>query len=440
MLCVSLMSDSQTGWVYKYVGQYKRIALYLVIHFYILIEIVKDQLMDKIRNPFSPGAGTPPPELAGRDNVLEQARVLFGRVRAGRPEKSILMTGLRGVGKTVLLNEMEFMAEDAGYKTILIEAHEEKPLALLLIPHMRRLLFSLDRIKGAGDKVRRGIAVLKSFISGLKLSMGDVEFGLDIEPERGVADNGDLEVDLPNLFMALGEAARERNSCIAILIDEIQYLGKAELSALIMAMHKMQQRQLPIVLVGAGLPILPGMAGDSKSYAERLFNFPNLGPLPEEESIKAIREPIEAAGERIDPDALTEISRLTKGYPYFLQEWGYQAWDHAEDSPITRQIIDEASEIVAKRLDENFFRVRFNRLTPKEKVYLRGMAELGEGPYKSGEVAGVLDSDIRKLGPVRASLIKKGMIYSPSHGHMAYTVPLFGEFMRRAMPDEQGSL
>ncbi|MBI9109972.1 ATP-binding protein [Maridesulfovibrio ferrireducens] len=391
--------------------------------------------MDKIKNPFSPGAGTPPPELAGRDAILEQARVLFGRVRAKRPEKSILMTGLRGVGKTVLLNEMEYMAENDGYKTILIEAHEEKPLALLLIPHLRRLLFSLDRMKGAGDKVRRGIAVLKSFISGLRVTMGDVEFGLDIDPEQGSADNGDLEIDLPNLFVAVGEAARERGSCVAILIDEIQYLGKIELSALIMAMHKMQQRQLPIVLVGAGLPILPGLAGDSKSYAERLFNFPDLGPLPEKESAKAIREPIESAGEFIEPDALVEISRLTQGYPYFLQEWGYQAWDHAESSPITKKIIDETSQIVEKRLDENFFRVRFNRLTPKEKTYLRAMAHLGEGPYKTADVASALDTDIRNLGPVRAILIKKGMIYSPSHGQMAFTVPLFDKFMRRAIPE-----
>lgn len=390
--------------------------------------------MDRIRNPFSPGAGSPPPELAGRDGILEQAKVLFGRVRAKRPEKSLLMTGLRGVGKTVLLNEMERLAQAEGYRTILVEAHENKSLAVLLVPHLRRLLFELDRIAGAGNKVRRGIAVLKSFIGSIRVNVGDVEFGLDIEPEQGAADSGDLEVDLPNLFTAVAEAAEERGVAVAILIDEIQYFSSAELSALIMAMHKMQQRQLPLVLVGAGLPILPGLAGESKSYAERLFSFPDIGPLPEPDTDKALRDPIEEAGEAIDADALHEIFRLTKGYPYFLQEWGYQAWNHALASPIGLQIVNETTELVTHRLDENFFRVRFDRLTPREKQYLRAMAELGPGPHRSADIADTLGAKITTLGPVRASLIKKGMVYSPSHGDMAFTVPLFDEFMRRAMP------
>ncbi len=390
--------------------------------------------MDRIRNPFSPGAGSPPPELAGRDGILEQAQVLFGRIRARRPEKSLLMTGLRGVGKTVLLNEMERMAQSEGYRTILVEAHENKSLAVLLVPHLRRLLFDLDRIAGAGNKVRRGIAVLKSFIGGIRVNIGDVEFGLDIEPERGAADSGDLEVDLPNLFTAVAEAAEERGAAVAILIDEIQYFSSSELSALIMAMHKMQQRQLPLVLIGAGLPILPGLAGESKSYAERLFNFPDIGPLPEPDAAKALKDPIEAAGEAIEQDALHEIFRLTKGYPYFLQEWGYQAWNHATASPISLQDVQTTTELVTQRLDENFFRVRFDRLTPREKQYLRTMAELGAGPHRTSDIADTMGVKITTLGPVRASLIKKGMVYSPSHGAMACTVPLFDEFMRRAIP------
>ena len=393
--------------------------------------------MDKIKNPFSPGAGSPPPELAGRDAILEQARVLLGRVRERRPEKCFLMTGLRGVGKTVLLNEMERMAMRDGYRTILIEAHEEKPLALLLIPQLRRLLFDLDRVAGAGDKVRRGIAVLKSFIGAVRVTVGDVEFGLDIDPERGSADSGDLEIDLPNLFMAVAEAAEERHTAVAILIDEIQYLGSPELSALIMAMHKMQQRQLPLVLIGAGLPILPGLAGESKSYAERLFNFPDIGPLSETEAARALCDPIEDAGEAIETTALKEIFRLTQGYPYFLQEWGYQAWNHAESSPITLQVVQETTILVEHRLDENFFRVRFNRLTPREKNYLRAMAELGAGPNRTADIADILNVKITTLGPVRASLIRKGMIYSPAHGDMAFTVPLFDEFMRRTIPEFQ---
>jgi hypothetical protein len=390
--------------------------------------------MDRIKNPFSPGAGSPPPELAGREGVLEQARVLLGRVKIKRPEKSILLTGLRGVGKTVLLIEIERLAQGEGYRTILIEAHEDKRLATLLAPHLRRLLFDLDRIKAAGDKVRRGIGVLKSFIGGIKVSYGDLEFSLDIEPEKGTADSGDLEVDLPNLFVAVAEAAEERQVAVAILIDEIQYFTTAELSALIMAMHRMQQRQLPLVLIGAGLPILPGLAGDSKSYAERLFSFPDIGALSEPDAIKALQDPVKAAGVEFEVAALKEIIRMTKGYPYFIQEWGYQAWNHAPASPITSKVTQEASTVVQERLDQNFFRVRFDRLTPREKDYLRAMAELGAGPYRTGDIADTLGVKITTLGPVRASLIKKGMIYSPEHGDMAFTVPLFDEFMRRAMP------
>ena len=390
--------------------------------------------MDKIKNPFSPGAGSPPPELAGRDAILEQAHVLLGRVRAKRPEKSLLLTGLRGVGKTVLLNEIERMARNDGYRTILVEAHEGKSLAVLLVPHLRRLLFELDRLAGAGNKVKRGLAVLKSFVGAIKVTVGEIDIGIDIEPEQGAADSGDLEVDLPGLFTAVAEAAEERGVAVVILIDEIQYFSSSELSALIMAMHKMQQRQLPLVLVGAGLPILPGLAGESKSYAERLFGFPDVGPLAEPDAARALREPIEAAGESIEADAITKIFELTKGYPYFLQEWGYQAWNHAVSSPITFRDVSGTSGVVVKRLDENFFRVRFDRLTPREKTYLRAMAEIGAGPYRTGDIADILKAKITTLGPVRASLIKKGMVYSPSHGEMAFTVPLFDEFMRRAMP------
>ncbi len=391
--------------------------------------------MDRIANPFSPGAGSPPPELVGREEILEQARVLLGRTRLKRPEKSFLLTGLRGVGKTVLLNEVERLAREVGYRTILIEALEEKPLSILIASQLRRLLFDLDRLAGMGDKVRRGLAALKGFISAIKVKVGDVEFGLDIDPELGVADSGDIEVDLPNLFVAVGEAAEERHAPVAILIDEIQYLRKEELSALIMALHRMQQRQLPMVLIGAGLPILPALAGESKSYAERLFSFPVIGPLSETEAYKALEEPVKKAGVTFERAALAEIFRLTKGYPYFLQEWGYQSWNQAEASPITLQVVTAATETVIRRLDENFFRVRFDRLTPREKQYLRAMTHLGPGAHRSGDIADALGVQISSLGPVRAKLISKGMIYSPSHGSMDFTVPLFDEFMLRAIPE-----
>jgi len=394
--------------------------------------------MDPILNPFSPGAGSPPPELVGRNEILEQARILFGRVALGRPEKSLLLTGLRGVGKTVLLNELERMAIESNYKTIFVEAHEKKSLALLLAPQFRKLLFDLDRIAGAEDKVKRGLAVLKSFANTIKVSVGDIgfEFGLDINPEQGTADSGDLETDLPDLITAVAEAAKDRNTPIAILIDEIQYFNKLELSSLIMTMHKMQQKSLPVVLIGAGLPVLPGLAGDSKSYAERLFSFPDVGALSKADTIKALQDPVKQANVVFEKAALEEIYEVTKGYPYFLQEWGYQAWNKTSASPITLEVIHNSSETATERLDKNFFRVRFDRLTPGERKFLRAMAALGSsGTYRINDVAETLKASISSLGPVRARIIKKGMIYSPAHGDIAFTVPLFSEFIRRAMPN-----
>lgn len=391
--------------------------------------------MDRIKNPFTPGAGSPPPELVGRENVLEQADVLLGRVKQKKAEKSILLTGLRGVGKTVLLNEIERKATAAGYRTIMVEAHENKSLAALLVPPLRQLLFGLDRIAGAGDKAKRALAVLKGFMDGVKVSLGDIEIGLDIEPEKGAADSGDLESDLPGLFLAVAEAAEERSVPVALLIDELQYFNEKELSALIMAMHRMQQKQLPMILIGAGLPILPRLAGESKSYAERLFDFPEIGALQEPDAEKALREPVHAVGVEFEPAALKEIFRVTEGYPYFLQEWGYQSWNLAPTSPITLAGVQEASAVAIQRLDKNFFRVRFDRLTPSEKRFLRAMAGLGVGTHRSGDIADALGVQQNSIGPVRAKLIQKGMIYSPVHGELAFTVPLFDGFMLRAVPE-----
>ncbi len=391
--------------------------------------------MDPINNPFSPGAGSPPPEIIGREDILKQCELLLARTLRGRAEKSMLLTGLRGVGKTVLLNRMHQMCEESGYQTILIEAHEGKPLPDLLAPHLRSLLHRLDRLEGAKDKIRRGLAVLKSFIGSVKVSVDDIPIGLDIEAEKGSADSGDIEIDLPEVFTVLAEAAKDRGCAIAILIDEIQYFSAAELSALIMGMHKMQQRQLPLVLIAAGLPILPRLAGESKSYAERLFSFPPVGALGEEDAAKAIHDPVLAEGAEIDPEAVEKIVTLTQGYPYFLQEWGYQAWNHAPSSPIKIEHIEEATQHTLQRLDENFFRVRFERLTPGEKKFLRAMTEIGKAPYRIADVAEMLGVKVGSLSPRRAKLINKGMIFSPTYGDLDFTVPLFDQFMRRAMPD-----
>lgn len=389
--------------------------------------------MNPILNPFSPGAGTPPPELAGRQHILNKARILFERLKAGRSEKNFLLIGLRGVGKTVLLNEIHRLSEQSGYKSILIEAHERKSLAELLLPPLRQLLFQLDRMENISRKVKRGLHVLKSFINGVKMKIQDVEISLDIDPEIGTADSGDLESDLPALFEAIAEAAQERKIPVAIIIDELQYLSEQEMSALIMAIHRIAQKQLPLALVGAGLPQLVGLTGKSKSYAERLFDFPKIGPLGKTDAIAALKGPAAEQNVEITDNALSEIMIQTEGYPYFLQEWGYQAWNLAEKSPIDLETVKLATTASIQRLDESFFRVRFDRLTPREKEYLYSLAVLGEGAQRSGDIADKLKVSSQSVAPIRNSLIKKGMIYSPAHGDTDFTVPLFGAFMKRVM-------
>jgi hypothetical protein len=391
--------------------------------------------MDQLHNPFSPGAGTPPPELAGRDEILNQALMALARIKKGRAEKSVLLIGLRGVGKTVLLHKISEMATEQGYKAVMIEAHENKSLPALLLPYLRQVLFSLDTGEMVSVKVKRGLRVLKSFIGGLRVKINEIEFGLDIDAERGAADSGDLEADLAEVFIALGEAAQDRNTAVAIIIDELQYLSEDELSSLIMAVHKVSQKSLPLVVIGAGLPQLVGKAGRSKSYAERLFDYPVVGPLKKEDAKKALQEPALSEGVSFTDDALDEIARVTEGYPYFLQEWGYQAWNIAERSPIELDVVKRATAASIARLDQSFFRVRLDRLTPREKDYLRALAELGADPQRSGDIAEQLGVEVNRVAPLRNGLIKKGMIYSPAHGDTAFTVPLFEAFMKRTMPN-----
>lgn len=392
--------------------------------------------MDKIQNPFSPGAGSPPPELVGRQHLLDKAHIMFERLKAGRSEKSFLLIGLRGVGKTVLLSEIGRLAEQSGHKSIFIEADESNSLVALLLPPLRQLLFQLNRTESINRKVKRAFQVFKSFMNGVKMKMNDIEFSfdLDIDPEMGTADSGVLESDLPALFEAIAEAAMERKMIVAIIIDEFQHLSAHEMSALIKAMHRMAQRRLPIALVGAGLPQLVGLMGKSKSYAERLFDFPKMGPLEKSNSIAALRGPAQEQNVSITDDAIEEIMNQTQGYPYFLQEWGYQAWNLAKKSPIDLPTIQLATQESIKRLDEGFFRVRFDRLTPGEKKYLYCLALLGDGTQRSGKIAGKLEASPQSVAPVRNSLIKKGMIYSPAHGDTDFTVPLFAAFMKRVMP------
>lgn len=391
--------------------------------------------MDPVTNPFSPGAGAPPPELVGRQETLERARVLLARVIQGRSAKSLLMTGLRGVGKTVLLNEIKRLAIESGYRTILVETPEQTGLLPHLIPQIRGLLLELDQGTGVNARVRRALGVLKSFASAVRVGYAGFEIALDFEAQPGVADSGDLENDLPSLFVAVAEAAKDRGTGLALLIDELQYISDLELRALTMAMHKLAQDQLPLILVGAGLPTLPALAGRARSYAERLFDYPSIGPLSREEADRAIAAPMDSAGVRIDRAALSEIFEQTHGYPYFLQEWAYQTWNRAAGSPVTIEAVREATPIVTARLDEGFFRVRFDRLTRAERRYLRAMAEVPPEERTTGKVAEILGFKVTSMGPNRANLISKGMVYSPEHGRLDFTVPLFGEFMRRSIPE-----
>lgn len=392
--------------------------------------------MDPVLNPFAPGAGTPPPELAGRDAVREKMRLSIERLRRGRPAKSIMLVGLRGVGKTVLLDQMMRDAEGNGVVTIRIEAPEGKSLPAALVPQLRLGLLKLSRTEQAREVAIRGLRALAGFVGKMKLTYNDIEVGIDYDPEPGLADNGDLEGDLTMLLEQVGRAAKAASTLVAIFIDELQYVPEQQMAALISSLHRCAQLQLPLVVVGAGLPQLRGRMGDAKSYAERLFDFPAIGPLGELDAADAIVKPARDEGVAVDDDAVQLIVNYTKGYPYFLQEWGKHAWDVADASPITRKDVETASTEAVAALDESFFRVRFDRLTPAEKKYLRAMAELGSGPHRSGDIAAQLGRESSSLGPVRGSLIGKGMVWSPTHGDTAFTVPLFDEFMRRIMPGD----
>jgi hypothetical protein len=390
--------------------------------------------LEPFRNPFAPGAGTPPPELAGRNSVLEEMEIALARLRGGFANRSAILVGLRGVGKTVLLNRIREIAEKHGYQTVSVEAQEKKSLPALLVPPLRGTLLALDSAKDRHEKVKRALRVLKSFAGIFKAKFTlneqiDVELGID--PELGIADSGDLEHDVAELLVAVAEAARARDAAVCLLVDELQYLSEKDLGALIMGLHQVAQRMLPLILVGAGLPLILGLAGRSKSYAERLFSFPLIGPLDRNSAISALQVPAEAQHVRFDESALDLILRKTECYPYFVQQWGYEAWNAAPKPLITGKDVDAATAKAIRQLDQGFFRVRFDRLTKREKDYLFAMVQVGGGQQRSGDIAEKLRVKVSSIGPLRSSLIKKGMIYSPAHGDNAFTVPLFDEFLKR---------
>jgi hypothetical protein len=392
--------------------------------------------MDPVINPYAPGAGTPPPELAGRDALRENIRIAVKRMRIGNAAKSLILVGLRGVGKTVLLDQMRKDVEALGALTLRIEAPEDRSLPALLAPQLRTTLLGLSKVDAARDLARKSLRALAGFAKALKLKYGDIEVGVDLEAEAGLADNGDLETDLSVLLQQVGLAAKSANTILVMFIDELQYVQEDELSALISAMHRCAQEKLPLTLVAAGLPQLVGRAGKAKSYAERLFDYPEIGPLSNSEASIALTRPAADLDVRFQDTAVDEIFRCTFGYPYFLQEWGKHVWDLAPSSPITKADVERASDVALAALDENFFRVRFDRCTPAERRYLRAMAALGPGPHRSGDIAQTLSQKVITLAPLRNRLIRKGMIWAPSHGDTAFTAPLFHDYLARVMPGD----
>jgi hypothetical protein len=390
--------------------------------------------MDPRTNPYAPGAGTLPPELAGRDEIIEKAAIALDRFRQGLAARSLLLVGLRGVGKTVLLSRIASQAESRGFVVISIEAPERRSLPALLIPSLRAALLKLHRMSAAGDLAKRALKTLGGFVNAMKAKYEDIEFGLDLGSNAGVTDSGDLLHDLIELLSEVGRAAREKGSAVAFFIDELQYVEEEQFAALITALHRCAQNQLPVALIGAGLPQLVGLAGRAKSYAERLFEYPEIGPLNDDEATKALVAPALKLGVSYEEGALREILKQTQSYPYFLQEWGKHCWNCASTSPITASNAVTATELAIAELDTSFFRVRFDRLTPAEKRYLRAMAELGPGPHRSGDIAHILKKGVQAVAPTRSSLIGKGMVYSPSHGDTTFTVPLFDGYMKRVMP------
>lgn len=386
--------------------------------------------MDPLDNPYRPGAGTPPPALVGRDALIDAFGVTVRRAVSGMPGKSLMPIGLRGVGKTVLLNRFGEIAGDAGMTTAFIEAPETGDFRMLLAIRIRKILLGLER-SGPTRAALRALRVLKTF--ALQLPDG-TRVAIDVDALAGEADSGDLASDLTDLLVATGEAAGDRSAGLLLAIDEVQYLKGEELGALISAIHRTTQLSLPVTLVGAGLPQLPGLAGEAKSYAERLFDFPLIGSLDDEDARGAIAIPAEERGAGFTDGALDLVLAESQGYPYFLQEWGYHVWNDAAGSPIDEDDVRSVRPLVLDQLDRNFFLVRADRLTPRERDYLRAMAELGPGPHRSGDIAATLGVKVESVAPRRSQLISKGMIFSPAHGDTAFTVPLFDDYLRRTMP------
>jgi len=386
--------------------------------------------MDPRKNPFAPGAGTKPPALVGRDKQLEAFDILLERLERGYAEQSMIVTGLRGVGKTVLLDVFREKAEARDWATIEWEVEKNAPFVVRLAAQVRRALLQIAPKARWTERARKAAAVLKSFTLTFS-SEGGMTAGLDIEALAGVGDSGALAEDLSDLLVAVGDAAREQDVGVILLLDEIQFLEPADFEALIVAMHRCARRSLPVTLVGAGLPQMPRLAAEAKSYSERLFRFPHIGELDAAAARDALVVPARGLGLEFEPSAVGFIVEYTQGYPYFLQEYGRIIWDETSISPVTLDDVRPVLTLVETELDESFFRVRAERTTDLELRYLYAMAELGPEPHRANEVAQRIGRTAPQTGPIRSRLIEKGLLYTPGYGLAAFTVPQFDKYMLR---------
>lgn len=392
--------------------------------------------MDRLRNPYTPNAGAQPTTLVGRNPQLDSFDLLLGRLKRGRTEQSMIIKGLRGVGKTVLLGKFREKALATNWVVLEMEVqkHDDTEFRRTIAGKARTALLELSPRARWTDRAKKAAGVLKSFSVSIDPT-GKIEFGMDVDRAEGLGDHGDLALDLTDLLLSLGDAAQSVDRGVVLLLDEVQFLSRQQLEALIAALHKTVQRSYPITLVGAGLPQIVELAGDAKSYAERLFQFPTIGNLDDADAREALAGPARIEDVVFDPQALDLAMDMTGRYPYFLQELGYAAWDIASGDTITRDDVSNAHDVYISKLDESFFRVRFDRCTERQKQYLRAMAELGPGKQKAQDVATMLGKQSNQVAPFRSELINMGLLYTPDHGYADFTVPHFDQYMRRVMPD-----
>ncbi|MCW2795034.1 ATP-binding protein [Nocardioides sp.] len=393
--------------------------------------------MDPVRNPYAPGAGQRPPELAGRDRELEQFEVTLERVASGRPERSMVLSGLRGVGKTVLLNALRGHAVKRAWGTGKIEARPDQSIRIPIAQAVHAAVREVAHRHRDPERVDQVAGVLKSF--ALRTGLADRKGmrwtpPVDVPATRGRADSGDLELDLVELFSDVAALAGDLGVGIALFVDEMQDISAPELAALCGACHEISQQGAPLIVVGAGLPHLPVALAASKSYAERLFRYVAVDRLPRAMADRAWRVPAGTEGAEFEDAALDELYRLTDGYPYFVQAYGKVTWDAAVGSPITAADVAEAAPSAESELAIGFFGARYDRATPAERDYMTAMADLGaeneDGAIATADVARHLARKPQSLSPARDGLIKKGLVFSAERGSVAFTVPHFGKFLR----------